>query len=198
VIPFHQDAALLLDETEYSSQARILPSYFLRLTSILPKVKNVRDIAFLHGFFEPTLAILHEAVPTWTGRLAFTRDTCSVTVISMDLSKPSHTVIWSVDNLPSSSSKLVPVPKPIGGVLVVGTNSLIHIERQSLFLGVSVNPFAEIETGFPLRTDLPSPPPPFFLPSSYPWASNTNKSGSLSLVLLSMCEILADCGNRPL
>lgn len=36
----------------------------LRLTS----ATAVRDMAFMHGFTEPLLVLLHETTPTWGGR----------------------------------------------------------------------------------------------------------------------------------
>lgn len=127
------------------------------MSEISPKIKNVRDIVFLHGYFEPTLAILFETTPTWPGRVMLQKDTCSIMAISLDLRKQTHPIIWNVDNLPSSSFKLIPVPKPIGGVFVVGTNSLIHIERTTSYFGISTNAYSEIESNFSLR-NIPFPP----------------------------------------
>ena len=42
-------------------------SYIIDLKSLDEKVTNVVDIQFLHGYYEPTLFILYEPLPTWTG-----------------------------------------------------------------------------------------------------------------------------------
>lgn len=43
------------------------PSFVIPFSSIDAKVRNVVDMVFLYGYFEPTLAILYEPVQTWTG-----------------------------------------------------------------------------------------------------------------------------------
>lgn len=42
-------------------------SFVIDLESIDKRIKNVIDMTFLGDYYEPTLAILFETEPTWTG-----------------------------------------------------------------------------------------------------------------------------------
>ena len=78
------------------------------------------------GYAEPTLVVLHEAEPTWSARLALRRDTCRLSVHSINLAQRRHPLLWSATDLPSDAFKAVPVPLPVGGVVVLCTNSIIY------------------------------------------------------------------------
>ncbi|KAJ2212161.1 mRNA cleavage and polyadenylation factor subunit [Coemansia sp. RSA 487] len=95
-------------------------------------VRNIHDFVFLKGYLEPTLAILHEQDPTWPGLLESEHDTSSLTVVSLDLSSQSVSVLNSASRLPSDSQTLAPIPEPIGGVLVFATNSISHVVNGAI------------------------------------------------------------------
>eukprot|EP00743_Colponemidia_sp_Colp-15_P008724 GILK01009501.1.p1 GENE.GILK01009501.1~~GILK01009501.1.p1 ORF type:complete len:1435 (-),score=334.89 GILK01009501.1:198-4025(-) len=103
-------------------------------------IENVLDMQFLHGYFEPTLLILHEKKPTWTGRLAITQNSCSITVISVNLSSRSHPVIWFWDHLPHDIQSIIPMPSPIGGVVLITANRILHFNETGHF-SLAVNEF---------------------------------------------------------
>ncbi len=44
-----------------------MSSYIIDLRKLDEKVMNVKDFQFLHGYYEPTILILHEPLPTWVG-----------------------------------------------------------------------------------------------------------------------------------
>jgi hypothetical protein len=50
-----------------SSQVPILSSYIIPLHEFSEKIINVIDFQFLHGYYEPTILILYEPLPTWAG-----------------------------------------------------------------------------------------------------------------------------------
>ncbi|KAJ2597510.1 mRNA cleavage and polyadenylation factor subunit, partial [Coemansia sp. RSA 1804] len=102
-------------------------------------VRNIRDFVFLGGYLEPTLAILHEQDPTWPGLLEFEHDTGSLTVVSLDLSNQSVSVLNSTSRLPSDSQILVPIPEPIGGVLVFATSSISHVVNGAVSCMCTLN-----------------------------------------------------------
>lgn len=74
--------------------------------------------------------------------MAAKQDTKSLVVISLDLTSKSFPVLFRVDNLPYNSFKVVPVPGPTGGLLVLSPNGLIHIDQTSIpGISCSVNKF---------------------------------------------------------
>lgn len=125
------------------------PSFLIDLESIDPRIKNVIDMVFLADYYEPTLAILFQSEQTWTGRLASVKDTVSVVVVSLDLQAKIYPIIYSIDKLPYDCIKLVAMPKPVTGVLVIAANSLLHVSQGSPGVGVAVNGYTKKLTEFP-------------------------------------------------
>ncbi|KAF9924351.1 Cleavage and polyadenylation specificity factor subunit 1 [Linnemannia zychae] len=151
VLPFRQDEIVIGDEEDASKKWPYLPSYVMALSDIDPKIKNVIDMVFLYDFFEPTLAILYSPQQTWTGRLAVRKDTCSLVVVSLDITHRVYPIIYSIDHLPYDCTKIIAMPKPVGGLLVVSANALIHLDQGSSSMGVAVNGYAPMATNFPLQ-----------------------------------------------
>ncbi|KAG1099784.1 hypothetical protein G6F42_017773 [Rhizopus arrhizus] len=154
VLPFRQ--ADKLDERqgegeddEEAQKWPYLPSFLIDLETIDGRIKNVIDMVFLSDYYEPTLAILFQSEQTWTGRLASVKDTVSVVVISLDLTAKIYPIIYSIDKLPYDCIKLVAMPKPVTGVLVIAANSLLHVSQGSPGVGVAVNGYAKKTTDFP-------------------------------------------------
>ncbi|KAI8362546.1 CPSF A subunit region-domain-containing protein [Mortierella sp. GBAus27b] len=151
VVPFRQDEASIGDDDDISKKWPYLPSYVMALSDIDVRIKNVIDMVFLYDFFEPTLAILFSPQQTWTGRLAVRKDTCSLVVVSLNITHKMYPIIYSIDQLPYDCTKVIAVPKPVGGLLVVSANALIHLDQGSTGMGVAVNGYAPIATDFALQ-----------------------------------------------
>ncbi|KAF9111435.1 Cleavage and polyadenylation specificity factor subunit 1 [Mortierella sp. AM989] len=151
VLPFRQDETSMADEEDVSKKWPYMPSYVMTLSDIDVRIKNVIDMVFLYDFFEPTLAILFSPQQTWTGRLAVRKDTCSLVVVSLDITHKLYPIIYSIDNLPYDCTRTIAVPKPVGGLLVVSANALIHLDQGSTGLGVAVNGFGPLVTDYPLQ-----------------------------------------------
>jgi hypothetical protein len=89
------------------------------------QLHGIRDMAYMHGYLEPTLAILYEAKPSWPGRFAAIRTPCAVAVLS------KGQVFHMVDL--EDSFQLVPVQ--LGGLVVVlgpssvGLIGLNHVKQ---------------------------------------------------------------------
>ncbi|TMW65320.1 hypothetical protein Poli38472_007962 [Pythium oligandrum] len=116
---------------------------------------KVIDMAFLDGYLEPTLMILHEENEknSTDGRFAGGYDTYCLTVLSINLNTRLHPKIWSVKNLPSDCFRLIPCRTPVGGVVVLSANAILYF-NQTLFYGLATNMFAEKtvnQTIFPLK-----------------------------------------------
>ncbi|KAB1208163.1 Cleavage and polyadenylation specificity factor subunit 1 [Morella rubra] len=119
--------------------ARIESSYIINLRDL--DLKHVKDFIFVHGYIEPVMVILHEQELTWAGRVSWKHHTCMISARSINTTMKQHPLIWSAVNLPHDAYKLLAVPSPIGGVLVIGANS-IHYHSQSSSCVLALNNYA--------------------------------------------------------
>ncbi|KAG2188997.1 hypothetical protein INT44_004139 [Umbelopsis vinacea] len=138
------------DQSRYShSRWPYAPSYVMDVSEIDSRIRNVIDMVFLHDYYEPTLAILYQSNPTWTGKLNDAKDTVSLAVVSLDISSRVYPIIYSLDNLPYDCTRLFAVPKPAAGLMVLSANSLIYVAQGSPGIGIAVNGYAKLVTNFP-------------------------------------------------
>ncbi|KAI9907434.1 hypothetical protein PsorP6_002934 [Peronosclerospora sorghi] len=116
--------------------------FILRLRE-LDMTGKIVDFAFLDGYLEPTLMVLHEESErnSTYGRLAVGFDTFCLTVMSINMNTRLHPKIWTVKNLPSDSFRLIPCRAPLGGVLVLSANAFLYF-NQTQFHGLATNGFA--------------------------------------------------------
>ena len=77
------------------SRKQALSSYVIDVMQLKQPTNDVVDFAWLPGF-EPTLLLLHETLPAWTGRTKVTRDTRVISMLSLNMAARLHPVIWSV------------------------------------------------------------------------------------------------------
>ncbi|XVF50705.1 hypothetical protein PTKIN_Ptkin04bG0123800 [Pterospermum kingtungense] len=114
-------------------------SYIINLRDL--DMKHVKDFMFVHGYIEPVMVILHERELTWAGRVSWKRHTCMISALSISTTLKQHPLIWSAANLPHDAYKLLAVPSPIGGVLVISANA-IHYHSQSASCALALNSYA--------------------------------------------------------
>nr|KYP61845.1 putative cleavage and polyadenylation specificity factor subunit 1 [Cajanus cajan] len=133
--------------------ARIESSYMINLRDL--DMRHVKDFTFVHGYIEPVMVILHERELTWAGRVSWKHHTCMISALSISTTLKQHPLIWSAvvncfhkfvlysffQNLPHDAYKLLAVPSPIGGVLVIGANT-IHYHSQSASCALALNSYA--------------------------------------------------------
>ncbi|CAK9135184.1 unnamed protein product [Ilex paraguariensis] len=119
--------------------ARIESSYIINLRDL--DMKHVKDFVFVNGYIEPVMVILHERELTWAGRVSWKHHTCMISALSISTTLKQHPLIWLASNLPHDAYKLLAVPSPIGGVLVVSANT-IHYHSQSASCMLALNNFA--------------------------------------------------------
>lgn len=153
ILPFRRD--LTTDDIDYSTsymRGPVLQSYIIDPKDFeAPSIDNIIDMQFLHGYYDPTLMLLYEPIKTFPGRVAVRHDTCALAAISLNIRQRLHPVIWSITCLPHDCQKLLPVPKPIGGVLLFASNSLTYLTQSVPPYGVSLNSMGDKNTNFPLR-----------------------------------------------
>jgi cleavage and polyadenylation specificity factor subunit 1 len=124
------------------------PSFIMALTQIDRSLRNVIDMCFLHGYYEPTLAILYDPFPTADGKLSQRKDTQCLMIVSFDLQNRIYTCIYKAEGLPYNCWKMYPVPKPTGGILVASMSCLLHLDQVSPGCGVGVNRLSPEESNF--------------------------------------------------
>ncbi|XP_074281902.1 cleavage and polyadenylation specificity factor subunit 1 isoform X1 [Silene latifolia] len=127
-----------------AASARVDSSYMINLRDL--DIKHVKDFVYVHGYIEPVLVILHEQELTWAGRISWKHHTCMLSALSINTTMKQHPIIWSAMNLPHDAYKLLAVPSPIGGVLVICANA-IHYHSQSMSCSLAVNNFATSADG---------------------------------------------------
>ncbi|PRQ59892.1 putative cleavage/polyadenylation specificity factor, A subunit [Rosa chinensis] len=134
---------LVGDDDGFASGAaissRVESSYIISLRDL--DMKHIKDFTFVHGYIEPVLVILHERELTWAGRVSWKHHTCMISALSISTTLKQHPLIWSAINLPHDAYKLLAVPSPIGGVLVISANS-VHYHSQSASCALALNSYA--------------------------------------------------------
>ncbi|KAH8679910.1 CPSF A subunit region-domain-containing protein [Tricladium varicosporioides] len=125
-------------------------SFVLRLPALDPNLIHPIHLAFLYEYREPTFGILSSTQTPSASLLYERKDHLTYMVFTLDLHQKASTTILSVGGLPFDLFKVVPVPAPVGGALLVGTNELIHIDQAGKSNGVAVNMFAKHSTSFNL------------------------------------------------
>jgi cleavage and polyadenylation specificity factor subunit 1 len=131
-------------KTPYSS------SFVLPLTNLDPTLTHPVHLAFLHEYREATFGVVAASKATAPSLLAHRKDILTYSVFTLDLEQKASTTLLSVSGLPYDITRVVPLPSPIGGALLVGGNEIIHVDQGGKTNGVAVNEFAKACTSFPL------------------------------------------------
>lgn len=122
-----------------SSDVPYTPSFVLALSDVSPTIRNLADLVFLPGYNSPTLAIIYTPTQTWAGRYQSARDTFILEIRTIDLSGGSYPLLTRVDSLPSDTLYIVPCPRELGGVVLVTTTGILHVDQSGRVVCASVN-----------------------------------------------------------
>lgn len=144
VLPLYQDASELGLEDAHDPTLRThqpyAPSFVLALTTdVDASLRNVRDIQFLPGFQNPTIAVLYEPQLTWTGSLSEAKQTLRVCFVTLELSLAKYTVTVTSEPLPYDTLYVEACPETLGGVLLVTPSAVAHLDLTGRLVGVSVS-----------------------------------------------------------
>lgn len=123
-------------------------SFVLPLSALDPGLVYPISVAFLHEYREPTLGILYSSVASSNSLLHERKDVVSYAVFTLDLEQRASTTLLSVARLPNDLHKVFPMPLPVGGVLLVGANELVHVDQGGKTNAVGVNEFARRNSSF--------------------------------------------------
>jgi len=130
--------------------APYLPSFVLPLTVLDPGLLHPIDIAFLHEYREPTIGILYSTAAR-SANMAFDRkDVTMYAVYTLDLEQKASTTLQSIQKLPNDLYKVMALPAPVGGSLLIGDNELVHVDQGGKTNAIGVNEFAKEASGFPM------------------------------------------------
>ena len=129
-------------ETPYSA------SFVLPLTALDPALTHPVHLAFLHEYREPTFGIVSSNKAPSHGLLEERKDILNYTVFTLDLEQRASTTLLSVTGLPFDIFRVVPLPLPVGGALLVGANELVHVDQSGKTNAVAVNEFAKLSSNF--------------------------------------------------
>lgn len=147
------DSAAVAKATNGDSGKEAAPyssSFVLKLSQLDPNLLHPIHLAFLHEYREPTFGILSSTLSPSFSLLHERKDQVVYMVFTLDLHQKASTTILSVSGLPYDLQRVVPVPAPVGGALLVGINEFIHIDQGGKANGIAVNIFAKQCTSFNL------------------------------------------------
>ncbi|PYH99545.1 protein cft1 [Aspergillus ellipticus CBS 707.79] len=132
----------LVHQTPYA------PSFVLPLTALDPSILHPINLAFLYEYREPTFGILYSQVATSNALLHERKDVVFYTVFTLDLEQRASTTLLSVSKLPSDLFRVLALPPPVGGALLIGSNELVHVDQGGKTNAVGVNEFARQVSAF--------------------------------------------------
>ncbi|XP_063367200.1 DNA damage-binding protein 1 [Cydia amplana] len=109
----------------YDGLIKIIPldkdSMELKAVSLRLEELTVFDAEFLYGCANPTLILIHQDL---NGRHIKTHE---INLRDKEFGK----VPWRQDNVETEASILIPVPSPLGGAIVIGTESIVYHDGQN-------------------------------------------------------------------
>ncbi|KNG80365.1 hypothetical protein ANOM_011161 [Aspergillus nomiae NRRL 13137] len=123
-------------------------SFVLPLATLDPSILHPISLAFLYEYREPTFGILYSQVATSNALLHERKDVVFYTVFTLDLEQRASTTLLSVSRLPSDLFKVVALPPPVGGALLIGSNELVHVDQAGKTNAVGVNEFSRQVSSF--------------------------------------------------
>lgn len=125
-------------------------SFALSLPQIDPTLTHPVHLDFLHEYREPTFGIISANKATAASLLYERRDILTYTVFTLDLEEKASTALLSVTGIPYDTHKVIPLPLPVGGALLLGSNQFIHVDQAGKTSAVAVNDFAKQCSSFPM------------------------------------------------
>ncbi|RWA07003.1 hypothetical protein EKO27_g8109 [Xylaria grammica] len=146
--PVKELSTTLANGTSSNQETPFSTSFVLRLPNLDPSLIHPVHIAFLHEYREPTFGILSSTCAP--SSILSRKDQLSYMVFTLDLEQKASTTILSVNGLPQDLFRVLALPAPVGGALLIGSNELIHIDQSGKTHGVGVNSFSKQATSFSL------------------------------------------------
>lgn len=146
----HTDHVAGADKTKdgMAYQTPYASSFVLPMAALDPSLLHPISFAFLYEYREPTFGILYSQISTSSALLHERKDAVFYTVFTLDLEQRASTTLLSVSRLPSDLFKVVALPPPVGGALLIGSNELVHVDQGGKTNAVGVNEFSRQVSAF--------------------------------------------------
>jgi DNA damage-binding protein 1 len=126
------------DLMPFDSEGQLQESFNIRLDEL-----QVLDIKFLYGCSEPTVAVLYQD----------NRERRHLKTYMVDLrNKEFNEGLWSKRNLDYGAALLIPVPMPLGGVIVIGDETICYCSA-SVYKEIRTTPNSMTKTNAYGRVD---------------------------------------------
>lgn len=126
-------------------------SFVLPLTALDPSLLHPVSLAFLYEYREPTFGILYSQIATSNALVHERKDVMFYTVFTLDLEQRASTTLLSVPRLPSDLFKVIALPPPVGGALLIGSNEIVHVDQAGKTNAVGVNEFSRQVSTFSMN-----------------------------------------------
>lgn len=126
-----------------SNQNPYAASFVLPVAALDPSLIHLIHLSFLFEYREPTFGVLSSPLATATSIIHERRDAVTYTVFTLDLEQRASTPILSVTGLPYDIYRVIALPSPVGGALLLGGNELVHVDQAGRTNAVGVNSMAK-------------------------------------------------------
>lgn len=146
--PVKQSGTTTNGNSDSKPEAAYTASFVLRLPLLDPSLLHPLHLTFLYEYREPTFGVLSSTQPR-SASLGL-KDHLTYKVFTLDLQQKASTTILSVTDLPRDLFRVMALPAPIGGALLIGENEIIHVDQSGKSNGIAVNPMTKQVTSFSL------------------------------------------------
>lgn len=109
------------------------------------RLHHIQDVAFLHGYKQPTMACLGQTKLAYGGCLNDSNlNTSSILVYALDFVERAPRLIWAFQKLPHDMFQVVPLSLPLGGMLALCSNTAIYLKEHGSSFCQILNPSAQL------------------------------------------------------
>ena len=136
------------DPSSYSTPYE--SSFVWPLTKFDTGLLHLIDLAFLYEYRQPAISILHSTIARSSALQSERRDVTVFAAYTLDLDQKISGKLINVPHLPNDLYKVIALPAPVLGTLLVGYNELVHVDQNERTNAVAVNEFAKQNSSFPM------------------------------------------------
>ena len=125
-------------------------SFVWPLTKFDTGLLHLIDLAFLHEYRQPAISVLYSTMARSSALQSERRDVTTFAAYTLDLDQKISGRLINVPRLPTDLYKVIPLPAPVLGALLVGYNEIVHVDQNERTNAVAVNEFAKQNSSFPM------------------------------------------------